>query len=541
MISCPIIRISGIVYERMRKYEPYIFLLFLLVTLSQLWLTYYVPSLDGPQHLYNASVLSNLWKENELVGIFFDTNSKLVGYWTSHILLSFFTSFLPSWLAEKFFLTLYVLAIIFSFRYLVHSINKEKGNFVSYLIFPFVFHSFILMGYYAFSLAGVVFYLAFGYYYRNRENLGFKEVLIFSLILIILFFTHGLIFLFFALSFFLFYFGSTIHTIFSENERFRWRSWWIQSLKLLFAVAPSFIFWLIYTKSVITMDGSVANQTEPFKDLLIELFRIRQLVGFHHETEALAYIPIFVLLLVLSLAFIFIFYGKIKSGTAGMIDLLSNRNVWTLMASVFLGIYFFAPGSISGVSLTDRYGLYFFLLLITWLSMQKFPRTLQLFALIVILYSISFSRIVQHGYYKILNDDIAELVELKEYIAPNSLVDYQRASNNWTHRHFQLYSVLDKPIVHLRNTQCNGQFPMVWAYETLPECYAGTRRLKPSGTNEYISNSPPQQVDYVTVFFNSRFWNDSTELEWQGILREYYEEVYLSSGGKAALYKRVAD
>ncbi len=152
MPSCPITRFTGVLYEKSMKYERWIFLLFLLVSLLQLWMTRFIPSLDGPQHLYNANVMVELLKENELMRSFFDINEVIVGYWSGHFFLSFFKIFLPAWLAEKFFLTVYVVAMVFSFRYLIQSINPSKGNFVSFLIFPFVYHSYLLMGYYPLAL-----------------------------------------------------------------------------------------------------------------------------------------------------------------------------------------------------------------------------------------------------------------------------------------------------------------------------------------------------------------------------------------------------
>jgi len=511
-------------------------MLFLLITLLHLWLTKYVPSLDGPQHLYNASALANLIKGNDLFQIFFRINETIVGYWTGHFLLALFTSFLPAWLAEKLFLTTYVLAMVFSFRYLVKSVQPAMGNFIILLIFPFLYHSFILLGYYAFSLATVFFFLAFGYYIRNRDRLLLKQVTIFALMLLLLFLTHGLVYLFFLLSFALFYGATLLHRAIAGREAFSWKTTIFNSGKLLAAVLPSLVLWIVYINRVMAVDSTVAGASLSMKELVVFLMRIRQLVGFHHELEAVGYIPLFILLVVLSMVALGFFFTKLRDRSGKLIDLLNFKHSWLIVATLFLGLYFFAPERISAGSLTNRFGLWFFFMLIVWLSMQKLPKTFQVITVVTVLFSISYSRVVHHRFYSKLNKDIEEITELTAHMEPNSVVEYRRHSHNWIHHHFQLYAALDKPLVHIRNSQCYGPFPMVWNYETLPRCYAGDQLVRPSGALKVGEDHPVRDIDYVTVFYCDHFWNDTTETEWQRILSEDYTEIHKSKRGRAALY-----
>ena len=536
--NCPIIRFSGVIYEKLIRHERYVFMLFLVITLLQLWLTKYVPSLDGPQHLYNATVLANLVKGNELVKLFFTVNDTIVGYWTAHALLAFFTVFLPSWLAEKLFLTLYVLGMVFAFRYLVKSINPSRGNFVAYLIFPFVYHMFILMGYYAFSFAAIFYFLGFGYYVRHRETFSWKQMLVFGLLLVLLFLTHGLVYILFLLSIGLFVLVTAAGRFFSSPEPGWFRGRMNVGIRIILAAIPSFVLWILYIRTVISLDNTVAGAGESLGELVRYLARIRQLVGFHHELEAIGYIPVFILLVLLTIVFIVLFAGGLKDRTTHWNELFSMKNSWMILALFFLALYFFAPNRISAGSLTHRFGLYFFLLVVTWLSMQKWPKTFQVLTVIVVLFSITYARTTQHRFYVRLNKDIRDLTELTDYMEANSVVDYRLKSNNWTHIHFPLYAALDKPLVHLRNVQCWGQFPMVWNYDDIPRTYAGDRPVRPSGAVEISKDHPIRQIDYITVFYVDRFWNDSTEAEWHTVLSEDYEEVHVSELGRAGLYAR---
>ncbi len=539
MFSCPLIRFTGVLYEKFIKHERWIFLLFLLITLLQLWLTRFIPSLDGPQHLYNANVMVELLKGNELMRSFFDINEVVVGYWTGHFFLAFFKLFFPAWLAEKLFLTVYVLGLVFSFRYLVRSLNPAKGNFVAYLVFPFVYHMYLLMGYYSFSIGVIFFFFAFGYWIRFQDQMNFKRMVIFGMIVLGIFLSHGLVYVFFGLSFVLYFLATHIYKAVTNAQGFKLSAVLTKIWKVTLAILPSLILWVIYIRSVMSINNTVVDASYSFSELFNFLLRIRQLVGFNHEMEALGYIPLVALMVLLTFVFIALFVGGIKDKSTKWISLLSDRNSWILIMLAFLCLYLFAPDRISAGSLTNRFGLFFFFALITWLSFQKFPKTFQVIALVLIFFSVSYTRIIHQRFYYRLNKDIAEIHELSEHMKPNSVVYYQQATYNWTHIHFQLYAAVDDPLVHLKNPQCQGQFPVVWNLDELPKCYAGEKEVQPAGASrEKGKEYPKMKVDYVTVFDNDTFWADSTNAEWHNILRENYEEIYVSSKGKAALWEK---
>ncbi len=526
------------IYEKIRVHERWIFLLFLIITLLQLWLTRYIPSLDGPQHLYNANVMVELLKGNELMRTFFDINEVIVGYWTGHFFLTFFKLFFPAWLAEKLFLTTYVVALVFSFRFLVRSINQLKGNFVSFLIFPFVYHSYLLLGYYSFSIAAIFFFLALAYWIRNHKQMNLKRVFFFGLLVMGVFLSHGLVFVFFGITFVIVFLASSIYDLKTKKDGFTLINVFNKGWRAAIAILPSLVLWVIYIRSVMSINNRVVEASYSLGEQLEFLARIRQLVGFDHQLEAVGYIPLFALIIVLIIVFIVLFSGGMKAGSRKLISLLSFENSWIFVALTFLGLYLFAPDRISAGSLTNRFGLFFFFAVITWLAMQKIPKTFQVISLVVILLSVSYSRAVHHYFYRSLNKEIAEIEELAEYIEPNTTVSAERQGRNWLHFHFHLYAAMDEPVVHLKNPQCQGQFPVVWNLEEIPRCYAGDKEEKLVGLSrpegvEY----PSRTIDYITIFENKQYWNDSTNAEWQKVIKENYVEVHVSKKGTAALWE----
>ncbi|HRW20499.1 MAG TPA: hypothetical protein P5509_00865, partial [Bacteroidales bacterium] len=94
--------------------ELIVFLLLALANGFYLVMYKYIPSLDGPQHLYNSNVIVELVKGNDFFKQFFQINNVLVGYWNAHAVLSLYNFIFPSWLAEKLFLLTTLTLIPFS-------------------------------------------------------------------------------------------------------------------------------------------------------------------------------------------------------------------------------------------------------------------------------------------------------------------------------------------------------------------------------------------------------------------------------------------
>jgi hypothetical protein len=551
--------------------------LFFVLCMLQLWTTRYVPSLDGPQHLFNAHVLAELVRGNELYGEFYRVNPVVVGYWTGHFFLGLFKLFLPAWLAEKCFLTAYVLGMFFSFRYLVRSIRPDTGNLMVCLIFPFIFHTYFLLGYYSFSIAAIFFFWAFGYWIRKSDRFGWKQMIVFGAIVMGIFLSHALVFLFFGASFLLFFAATSFHRVLATGgrkttsgagpeegresggkaraEAGRETGDGIrtgggrgvpgdilsQAWRLVLAVLPAVVLWIIYLRNVMAINSTVVPTDYTATELVKNLFRIRQLVGFHHELETPAYRVLFVLIALLSLYVFLHIMWKLHRGEERWIVLFNRYYAWAWISLLFLLAYFLAPDRISAGNLTHRFGVFFFLSLVVLLAAQRIPPWAQMVTVAVLLGVMAYTRHIQHDFYVRLNGDIGEIREMTPYMEEGTTVLSINTSDNWIHLHFQLYAVVDKSVVHLDNPQCGGQFPVIWNKETLPECYAGDHFYRPPGSPDiYGMGHRVLQVDYITVFYNERFWETKEYETWQHILRDYYEPVVVSSGGRAGLYRRIA-
>ena len=145
---------KNIIQWFLRK-EPFLFFLFSIFNVYTIFLLDFYYSLDGPQHLYVANIITELIRGNDEVARFIQINDLIVGYWTGTFLLTIFKLIMPAKIAVKLLLIIYYIGISYSFRYLVKSIY-HKLTLITFLIFPFSASFFIGQGYYNFSLAIVI-------------------------------------------------------------------------------------------------------------------------------------------------------------------------------------------------------------------------------------------------------------------------------------------------------------------------------------------------------------------------------------------------
>jgi hypothetical protein len=114
-------------------------------------------------------------------------NLEPVPNWFSHASLAGLLTVLPPVAAEKVFLTIFVLALLASFRYVLASFRPEAGGAFG-LVVPFVYDAALHLGYYNRAFAAVPFLLALGYWTRRDGRLGPRGALTLAALLLWLYF-----------------------------------------------------------------------------------------------------------------------------------------------------------------------------------------------------------------------------------------------------------------------------------------------------------------------------------------------------------------
>jgi hypothetical protein len=105
-----------------------IFGLGLATAAAQIWAVPYFLTLDGPCHLYNAQILLDglMGRHTDFYGAFYELNAQPEPNWFSHLTLVPLLALFPAWLAEKIWLTGYVLLFGFGMRKAVRALDRHN-------------------------------------------------------------------------------------------------------------------------------------------------------------------------------------------------------------------------------------------------------------------------------------------------------------------------------------------------------------------------------------------------------------------------------
>jgi hypothetical protein len=160
--------------------------------LVPIWAFRYIPTQDGPSHLYNAYVIREFsnpaYDFEQYYTLRAGAMSNLAAYW---ILAGLMFAFQPL-IAEKILASAYVLLFVFSMLYLQEAVRPGR-NKIGVLMGMFLIYSYpFLMGFYSFALAVPLFALAIGYWWKHREHLRWGAVTILNVLLFAAFFAHVL-------------------------------------------------------------------------------------------------------------------------------------------------------------------------------------------------------------------------------------------------------------------------------------------------------------------------------------------------------------
>jgi hypothetical protein len=163
--------------------------------LIPIWLFTYFPTQDGPTHLENAMILTqyygtggSLWHQ------YYAMNTAFVPTWLNHLALAGLFKIMPPLIAEKFFLTGYIIGMVLSFRYFLRCLNWG-ASFCTVLIFPFLYNCLLHSGFYSFSYSFIPYLILIGYFYRYRSVFGLRKAVLFFILSLLVYLLHPVSFI----------------------------------------------------------------------------------------------------------------------------------------------------------------------------------------------------------------------------------------------------------------------------------------------------------------------------------------------------------
>ncbi len=534
---------NGFTKKNIRKAESYFFLLVIVFNMLPVLSVRFFPTLDGPVHLYNSNLITNLlFGNNGNLAHFFTFNNEPVPNWTGHFLLSLFNLFLPAFLAEKMLLILYLTGLPFFFRRLIKTISPEN-YFLCYLIFPFTYSYLFFQGFYNFSLSIIFLLITLNYWIKHDGHLlSMKRISGLFLLLTLIYFSHIFIF---ELCLILI----TLNILVNVISRFINSSESVKEALLALLKKCCVIILSAFIPMVLSIRYLLSRPFElkTFVDntqLIAWLKNIRPYVTLdilakqeeEIYTKILFYFIVLVFLMAIYCRFFKVtFSGKIPFGKR-CIDTIKSRlrisDFWLLSAMLILFLYFILPDTFgSGSYISARLELIFYILLIIWLSVQLLPKWFTLLSVIVVLFcNFNLDKCYMATAQK-LNLTAISCYNASGFITPNSIVLPINYSDDWYYCHLSNYLGIDKPMVILENYECGKDyFPLKWNRNSMPLIIAENVMPEQSCCKYWLNivKGAPGAIDYIFELGRRNEKLDSCDIALKEIMLRDYRLVYQS-------------
>lgn len=137
--------------NRPSRLLPALYLCVALLHLLPIWRVEYIPTQDGPSHLYNAAVLQELGRGTAGFGRVFEADLRPHPNWVTHALLWGALFVVPPLVAEKLVFSAIVLLFLGGCWRLAGVVD-ERCRVYAFLVMPLAFHLLLQMGFYNYSL-----------------------------------------------------------------------------------------------------------------------------------------------------------------------------------------------------------------------------------------------------------------------------------------------------------------------------------------------------------------------------------------------------
>ncbi len=519
-------------FDWLGKLEPYFFLAVIAVNLIPVLSVDYFPTVDGPAHLYNAKLISELWRDGQSpIRQYLEFNQTATSNWSGHLLLAGLLLFCSAFWVEKAILLFYLVGFPLSVRYLLKA-SGVKSSLLLYLIFPFTYSFLFHYGFYNFNVGLVLFFFGIGLWVKNASTPRISNFAKLAAISILISLSHPFVFVLFLLSVFLMNLPNLMSAVTGSENRIGL----IRNLLFQFA---SLSIGLAITVLFLVMEDTLQTSTRfiPWKDIIVSLKYIMPIKGIEPAAYDL-----------MSRALLYTFSALLLAvGVRSLRNRLQEGGFklvwpeWLLLSLATLVLLFVAPDYMGTAGfISARLMWFLFIFLIIWLSFQKLPRWLSLSVFLVANGVTAWS--VHHNVKAITKASTvaAELVEVSALIEPNATVLPITIRQTKPFVHVSNYLGVDIPIILLYNYEAAlTYFPLQWNYYKITEQKLGT--MTPTTCVSWIEGKQEGkavQIDYVCMVIEPGMSNQlECKDELNRNLAEYYELVYSNLDGTVKLYR----
>jgi hypothetical protein len=352
--------------ERLRRREPFLFVLTIALHLAPVWSFKYLPTTDGAAHVGNAEVMRT-YREPGLSVFrkYYYVSGEPSPNLAGHLILAGLLYVASPTVAEKVVVSLYIVLFAAGARYAVGGIHR-RGTPLAYLVFPMTYSFLLHQGFYNFCLSLAGFFFVVGYWVRNRDRMvGWRAVVLCGLGLVV--YACHLFSLLMACG----VLGAVAGWEWVVEWRRSRRAFGRAAARLLWtmgALAPGMILALVFRPSA---DPGALPAVEPWswshlKDDLISVIQFSTLTSYRNEEHWLGGAVFTVFAALVGLAMIV----KIRRRYWNRWDILllipaGLLGVYLVKSNDPKAIYFYVP---------PRALFYAFLVMVLWLAGQPMTR-----------------------------------------------------------------------------------------------------------------------------------------------------------------------
>ena len=331
--------------SRLVNWEFWAFVFWTVFNLVPLFFFQYIPSNDGPSHVYNAAMLrSFLFSSSGPAHTVFAWNSSLPPNLLTHLFLAVLMPLCSPVTAERLLVLSYAIFLPLGFRYFLRSVSLRTHG-LEYLSLVLVYNSHLHWGFYNFLFSIVFFLFACGFWLRNRHSRTASTIAVLALLVTLLYFCHPVgLFQFWVVCF-----------VFAAFEKFRANSR-PSGLRLL--AGASAIAAVLYAHYVLTR-LPMPNESSSWPTLRYSaslLFTLSPLASYSAFQRTIA----FAVLLILATATAFALRGR---------SVRAAVNGYLVAVVVTALLIFVAPSSTGGGTMLTPRLIYFPVIMIcAWLA-----------------------------------------------------------------------------------------------------------------------------------------------------------------------------
>lgn len=316
------------------KKSSYLIIALIVIYLLPIWMFDYFPTQDGVSHVYNAQIITEYNNSNYEFNDYYEINWFPFPNWLSHISLALLMYIFPSLIAEKIFLSLYVILFPLAIRYFLNAVQSDRDSLVI-LSFTFIYNYLLLMGFYNFAVSVPLFFLTLGYWWKHKDKLRTIHVILLNLLIILIYFAHLISYVFCLFSIVLL---ATIH-------------YWRNIKKILLTVCsiiPAGLMFLIYLPtSDLTEGGLPKLNLGRIWELLENLVGMRVLIAYNQHQQWFSY-AVFGLITILSI-------WTIWENRRTSQEKSTGKTTFLILFIVLIALYLVLPNSIGpGGWVNDR-------------------------------------------------------------------------------------------------------------------------------------------------------------------------------------------